>query len=140
MEPTDRVTGKARSYQLVPYGNGYDIADWHWDASGAAGIQSRVTDLIRWGDNYRTGKLGGQTLLDAQLAGAVDPGEGDGSRYAAGIVIRPNQALVHTGGYGGFRTLLEVSADRTQVLVVACNLEDVDVEAIGEKLAELWEF
>jgi CubicO group peptidase (beta-lactamase class C family) len=138
MEPIDRVPGKARSYQVGAYGTGWDIADWHWDASGAGGIQSRVTDLIRWGDNYRTGKLGGQTLLDAQLADAVDAGEG--ARYAAGIVILPDRGLVHDGAYGGFRTLLQISADRTQVLVVACNLAEVDMNAVGGKLAELWEF
>ena len=140
MEPTDPVTGKARSYQVGAYGTGWDIADWHWDASGAAGIQSRVADLIRWGDNYRTGKLGGRDLLDAQLAHAVGTGEGDGSRYGAGIGVGKDGSLGHTGGYGGFHSLFAVSADRTQVLAVLCNVWEADVDAIGGELAELWDF
>lgn len=139
MQPTGPVTGKARSYRVGAYGTGDDIYDWHWDAAGAAGIQSHVVDLVRWGDNYRTGKLGGQALLDAQLADAADPGDGDGSRYGAGIVILPDRGLFHGGQYGGFHTLFRVSPDRTQEIVVACNLLDVDVEAIGEKLANLWQ-
>ena len=140
LEPTGQVTGKARSYRVGDLGTGYPIADWHWDAAGAAGIQSRPADLVRWGDNYRTGKLGGQALLDAQLADAVDTGEGDGSRYGAGILVLRDRGLFETAGYGGFRTLFEVSADRSQVLAVACNLREVDVDAIGEELAELWQF
>ena len=44
------------------------------------------------------------------------------------------------GEYGGFHTLFGVSADRTQVLVVACNLTEIDVNAIGIELAKLWQF
>jgi CubicO group peptidase (beta-lactamase class C family) len=139
MEPTAPVTGKARSYRVGAYGTGDEIADWHWDASGGAGIQSRVSDLVRWADNYRTGKLGGAALLHAQLAHAVDIGDGDGTRYGAGMFIPSDGSLVHGGEYGGFHTLLRVSPDRQQELVVACNLFDADIEAIGEKLGALWQ-
>lgn len=138
LEPIDPVAGKARSYRWTSSGTGYQLGDWKWDAAGAAGIQSGVADLVRWGDNYRTGKLGGRSLLDAQVAGAVDVGAGDGTRYGAGIAAAPDGSLFHPGTYGGFRTLFTVSADRTRVLAVACNLAALDVDTIAQQLAEIW--
>lgn len=139
MEPTGPVTGKARSYRTAASGSGYEVADWHWDAAGAAGIQSRLADLVAWGDNYRTGNVGGRQLLDLQLAGAVDTGEGEGTQYGAGIFIEEG-ALFHLGEYGGFHALLGISADREQAIAVACNLSEIDVNATAVEIAELWDF
>jgi len=136
MAPTVRVPGKARSYRFA--GSEYEIADWRWDAAGAGGIQSRLADLVTWADNYRTGKLGGPGLLQAQIADAVEVGESGGGRYGAGIAVMPDGSLWHTGEYGGFHTLFRVSADRSGVLVVACNLAWINIEELGVKLAEIW--
>ena len=135
MAPTEAVPGKARSYRFGA-GTPYFPADWHWDAAGAAGIQARLADLVRWADNYRTGTLGGPDLLQAQLKDSVD--SDNGSRHGAGISLMPDGSLTHDGEYGGFHTLFYVSPDRTREIVVAGNLAEISVGAIGERLAELW--
>jgi CubicO group peptidase (beta-lactamase class C family) len=135
MEPVDPVSGQARSY--APNATEYDLIDWPWDNAGAGGIQSRLTDLIRWADNYRTGKVGGQALLDAQVAHAVE--SDDDEMYGAGILIRPDGSTYHQGEWEGFHTLLDISADRTQVLVVACNLSSIEVSLIGYELNQIWQ-
>lgn len=135
MAPIETVPGKARSYRFGD-DTRYRVADWHWDAAGAAGIQARLADLVQWADNYRTGTVGGQDLLHAQLKDAVD--SGDGSRYGAGILTVPDGSLTHDGEYGGFHTLFYVSPDRTREIAVACNLAEINVSEIGQKLAELW--
>ena len=67
---------------------------------GQAASRAASPILIRWGDNYRTGKVGGQPLLDAQVADAVESDEG--ALYGAGIEIRPNGSLYHDGGWERF--------------------------------------
>lgn len=135
MAPTEAVPGKARSYRFGDKTR-YRVADWHWDAAGAAGIQARPADLVQWADNYRTGTIGGQDLLQAQAKDTVDTG--DGSRYGAGILTMADGSLTHNGEYGGFHTLFYVSPDRTREIAVACNLAEINVNEIGQKLAELW--
>ena len=47
--------------------------------------------------------------------------------------------LVHGGTYGGFRTSLVISSDRGTALAVACNLYDINIEAVTENLQAVWE-
>src|SRR5258708_5809023 len=74
LDPTARIPNKALSYSKGDAGNqgGYQVADSPWEQIGDGGIQTTPTQLVRWADNYRTGKVDGPTLLDAQLSGAVE--------------------------------------------------------------------
>jgi CubicO group peptidase (beta-lactamase class C family) len=93
--------GKARSYRVSSGTSGYEIADWHVDALGAGVIQSTPGTLVRWADNYRSGRLGGSQLLEAQLRGAEPTSEDvighEGTRYGAGIVSDSDGTLWHGG-------------------------------------------
>ena len=83
------VAGKATSYKYnnlnEPVG-----ADWRWDALGSGGLQTTPSQLVLWADNYRSGKVGGTALQQAQLSGAVSTTLGesnpsDSEVYGAGI-------------------------------------------------------
>lgn len=137
------VDGKATSYKYnnlnQPVG-----ADWRWDALGSGGIQTTPSQLVVWADNYRSGKVGGTALQQAQLSGAVSTTLGgsnpsDSEVYGAGIFKLTDGMLVHGGTYGGFRTSLVISSDRGTALAVACNLYDINIEAVTENLQAVWE-
>jgi CubicO group peptidase (beta-lactamase class C family) len=136
LEPVDHVGGQARAYGLDA--GEYVRLGWPWDIAGASGIQSTVADLVRWGDNYRTGTVGGRQLLDAQVADPVEVAPDDDWRYGAGIFVLPDGSVVHDGDWAGFHTRLQVSADRGQVLVVACNFAEANVDTISYELTQLW--
>lgn len=86
MDQVAAVPGKAVGYQRERGSADFTVADWPWADVGPGGIQTTPSELVRWADNYRTGQVGGQALLQAQLADPA-PVDAEGDRYAAGIAI-----------------------------------------------------
>lgn len=135
MEPVAKIPGKAISYESGP--SGFTIADSAWEQVGDGGIQTTPSELVRWADNYRTGRVGGQPLLTAQLADAVESDE-PGSPYGAGIGLLSDGALEHSGGWGGFGTNLRISKDRQTSVAFSCNSVDAPGDEVMEQLWQIW--
>nr|WP_099039901.1 serine hydrolase [Mycobacterium neglectum] len=131
------IPGSALPYEYDEDTREYSVAVTAWEQVGDGGVQTTPSQLVRWADNYRTGKVGGQDLLEAQLAGAADTG-GDGDRYGAGIFILSDGSLDHDGSWAGFVTAFHVSADRTTAVAVSCNTDTQDPGAIAEELEGIW--
>lgn len=131
------IPGSALPYEHDEDTREYTVAVTAWEQVGDGGVQTTPSQLVRWADNYRTGKVGGQDLLEAQLAGAADTG-GDGDRYGAGIFILSDGSLDHDGSWAGFVTAFHVSADRTTAVAVSCNTDTQDPGAIAEELEGIW--
>ena len=124
LEPARKDPGEALSYQKEAAG--YEVADSAWEQIGDGSIQTTPSQLVRWADNDRTGKVGGQQLLDAQLAGAVETEPGGGDRYAAGIYVMANGMLDHDGAWAGFVTAFRISKDRRTSVAISCSASDKD--------------
>lgn len=137
MDPVAAIPTKALSYTETESG-GAQPADSKWEQVGDGGIQTTPSQLVRWADNYRTGKVGGPTLLDAQLAGAVETEPGGGDRYGAGIFTLANGMLDHDGAWAGFVTAFRVSSDRRTSVAISCNVDKQDPEAMAEALGRIW--
>jgi CubicO group peptidase (beta-lactamase class C family) len=137
MTPDPNVPNKALSYRKGDSGK-YSVADSAWEQIGDGGIQTTPTQLVRWADNYRTGKLGGPNLLAAQLAGAVETEPGGQDRYGAGIILHADGTLDHDGAWAEFLTAFWISKDRHTSIVVSCNTRSQDPAAIAESLRHLW--
>ncbi|GAT12072.1 beta-lactamase family protein [Mycolicibacterium novocastrense] len=134
LDPAGPVPGAA-----VPYTEAdgeYTPARTAWQQVGDGSIQTAPSQLVRWADNYRTGEVGGRELLDAQLAGAVETGEGD--RYGAGIYEYADGALGHDGSWGGFLTDFRIDRDRHTSVAVSCNADTQDPSALADALARIW--
>lgn len=136
MDPVAKIPGKAISYESGP--SGFSIADSNWEQVGDGAIQSTPSQLVRWADNYRTGSVGGQPLLTAQLANAVET-ETPGSPYGAGIGLSDDGILYHAGSWAGFRTNLRISKDRQTSVAVSCNSGDAEgEEEVMDQLWKIW--
>ncbi len=134
LDPAAPVPGAA-----VPYTGAdgeFTPARTAWQQVGDGSIQTAPSQLVRWADNYRTGEVGGRTLLDAQLAGAVETGDGD--RYGAGIYEYADGALGHDGAWGGFVTDFRIDRDRRTSVAVSCNSDTQDPSALADALARIW--
>jgi len=131
------LAGNARD-RATPYEHGDAVPDSPWEQIGDGGVMTSPSQLVRWADNYRTGKVGGSKLLEEQLAGAMPIEPGSGDRYGAGIYLRANGMLDHDGRWAGFVTAFHISKDRHKSLAVSCNTEDQDPAAIADALAPLW--
>nr|WP_090280060.1 serine hydrolase [Mycolicibacterium komanii]CRL76146.1 penicillin-binding protein, beta-lactamase class C [Mycolicibacterium komanii] len=134
LDPGHPVPGAA-----VPYSEddgAYTPTLSAWEQIGDGSIQTAPSQLVRWADNYRTGKVGGRELLDAQLAGAVETPEGE--RYGAGIYEYADGTLGHDGAWGGFVTEFRIGRDRRWSVAVSCNTDSQDPASIADALTQVW--
>ncbi|MCV6963050.1 hypothetical protein BST27_18715 [Mycobacterium intermedium] len=138
LDPVGRIPNKAMSYTTGGSEREYELANSAWEQVGDGGIQTTPSQLVRWGDNYRTGNVGGPQLLDAQLAGAVETEPGGSDRYGAGIFVLANGMLEHDGSWAGFVSDFRVSGDRRTSVAVSCNADKQDPEAMTEAIGRLW--
>jgi CubicO group peptidase (beta-lactamase class C family) len=138
VEPVRPVPNKASSY--VRTGKTFYARHSLWEQVGATGVETTARDLVRWGDNYRTGRIGGPGLLTAQLADPVNTGATDGSpdRYGAGMYLSPDGTLSHLGDWEGFVSAFEVSADRHTSVAVLCNVVEANPRLIAAALSAVW--
>ncbi|WP_231748826.1 serine hydrolase domain-containing protein [Mycobacterium sp. M26] len=136
LDPAKRVPTLAVSYTWED--GSYTVARSAWEQTGDGSIQTTPGQLVIWGDNYRTGAVGGPELLAAQVDGAVETGEETGERYGAGISIGADGSLEHDGSWDGFLTDFAVSAARSHSVAVSCNSDHQDPTAIAGELAEIW--
>ncbi|WP_306439431.1 serine hydrolase domain-containing protein [Mycobacterium simiae] len=136
LDPVGAIPSKALPYERDSAQ--YRVADAAWEQIGDGAIQTTPSQLAKWGDNYRTGKVGGPKLLEAQLAEAVETERGSGDRYGAGIFALANGMLDHDGFWAGFVTAFRVSSDRRTSVAVSCNVDKQDPEAMAEALGRIW--
>jgi CubicO group peptidase (beta-lactamase class C family) len=136
MDPVGQILHKAVSY--TGGSEGYQVTGSAWEQVGDGGVQATPSQLVGWADNYRTGRVGGPKLLDAQLAGAVEIGPGIPVRYGAGIYIKADGTLDHDGAWAGYVTAFRVSKDRQMSVAVSCNTDDQVAEALAEAIGKFW--
>jgi CubicO group peptidase (beta-lactamase class C family) len=136
VDPTGPIPGKAVAYEKGS--KGYRATTSGWEQVGDGAIQTTPSELVNWADNYRTGRVGGSDLLNAQLSDAVPTEPGGADRYGAGIYLLGNGMLDHDGAWGGFVTAFRVSKDRTTSLAISCNTDKQDPEALADNLVKLW--
>jgi CubicO group peptidase (beta-lactamase class C family) len=136
LDPTGQIPNKAISYEKGS--EGYRATRSGWEQVGDGGIQTTPSQLVYWADNYRTGRLGGPKLRDAQLAGAVPTEPRGGDKYGAGIYSLANGMLDHDGAWGGFVTAFRISKDRATSVAISCNTDKQDPEALAASLGKVW--
>jgi hypothetical protein len=112
------------------------------DVFASGGIQSTPGALVRWADNYRSGRLGGSQLLQTQLRGAEPRSEDaighEGSRYGAGIIFRLRRHLVAQRWVRRHPHGVSVLPGLQRAIAVSCNLFDTDAASLSESLTEIW--
>lgn len=140
MDPVGKIRNKAVPYErdISKTHNRYRASASPREQIGDGGVQTTPSQLVRWADNYRTGKVGGPSLLSAQLADAAKTDPNGDSRYGAGIIRFADGQLDHGGEWEGFVTAFHVSKDRRTSVAVSCNTDGRDPGAIADGLAHIW--
>jgi CubicO group peptidase (beta-lactamase class C family) len=139
-DPDNPDGSSARPYLRDPVTGDWQPGGSRWTQVGDGSVRTTPSELVRWADNYRTGELGGDPLLEAQLADAA--GIEAGERYAAGIVVRREGELWHNGSWAGFLSTFTVSADRRLAVAVSCNGDagpSSPIEDIAADLRSEWD-
>jgi CubicO group peptidase (beta-lactamase class C family) len=138
-DPDKSDASSARPYVRDPVTEEWQPGGSRWAQVGDGSIRTTPSELVRWADNYRTGEVGGDELLEAQLIG---PAGTSAEGYAAGIVVRSDGGLWHNGSWAGFLTTFSVSPDRRLAVAVSCNGDagpSSPIEDVAADLRSVWD-
>lgn len=131
-------------HHVLSYNEADQPDEVFWTHTGDGQVHSTVGDLVRWGENMTSGKVGGAALVKkfATAFPSVTP-EGkdivDYSPYAFGIGLSKIQgldALEHSGGWMSYNCNLIRIPSKKLTLVVLSNSANIDAVAISYQLAQ----
>jgi Beta-lactamase len=105
---------------------------------GAGGLFTTVRDLLKWDQNFYTGRIGGKALIDqVQTPGALNSGKT--LSYAWGLQIgtyRGLRVVEHSGSLGGYRAHLARYPERHAGVAVLCNLGVIVPGSLVQQIAD----
>lgn len=104
---------------------------------GDGGVYTTIEDLLRWDENFSTGKLGGPPFLRfMERPGRLRSGER--IDYAAGLVItdfRGLRAVGHDGALPGYHADWLRLPERRLSVISLCNRGDAEPETFNRRIA-----
>ena len=92
-------------------------------AYGQGGVYSTIPDMLRWADNFRTARVGGEQGIAQMLQRGV-LNNGDTLDYAFGIEelrYRGLRILQHTGSSAGYRAIITLVPGSDIAIVLKSN-------------------
>jgi len=107
------------------------------ERAGAGGLYTSIPDLLKWDENFYTGKVGGAELLKRlQTRGTLN--NGTTIAYAWGLQIGNYRGLPiveHSGSLGGYRAhVLRFPAQHTSVALL-CNASSIGATGLAREVA-----
>ena len=132
------VPGRASAYSPQPEG-GYRINVWNNDIVGQGGLILTVNDLLKWDENFYTGKVGGPGFLKRQLQqGKL--ANGTTLSYAFGLTVgeyRGLRLVEHSGSSGGYRTIISRFPTEHTSIVALCNTTEANTTMLSHQVADI---
>lgn len=134
------VKNRAYSYNPARAG-GYQLIVSNNNLVGPGNLWTTVEDLVRWDQNFHSGKVGGAALIKQLLT----PGKlnnGDSLDYAFGIFVdefRGLNRVRHDGGSrSGYRAVLTRYPDKRFSVVCLCNSGAANAPGLADQVASLF--
>jgi CubicO group peptidase (beta-lactamase class C family) len=125
---------------------GYAQRDGQWtldtpinERAGAGGLYTSIPDLLKWDENFYTGRVGGPDLLEKlQTRGRLN--DGKTLPYAWGLQIGNYRGLPiveHSGSLGGYRAhLIRFPAQHASVALL-CNASTIAPTTLARRVADV---
>lgn len=134
----------ARGYTKNEQGE-FEIYESPWEHTGDGAVHTNVEDLVKWGQNFATGIVGGKELV--KRMGEIGPKTSsngaliiDNEDYAFGLSIGKNfdsSYLEHSGLWAGYPSHFIYFIEERLTITVLSNVEDFDSEEYAIKMAEI---
>lgn len=124
---------------------GYQLSESLWTQTGDGAVHANVLDLMKWGENYTSGIVGGKALVEKMLQ-ALPPknriGKAieDHQQYAYGVIISQHFGITHfehSGGWSGCATYFLRLPDLGLTVAVLGNIEDLDTQKIAYEITDI---
>lgn len=109
------------------------------ERAGAGGLYTNVPDLLKWDENFYTGKVGGADLLKRlQARGTLN--DGTTLPYAWGLQIGKYRGLAtveHSGSLGGYRAYLLRMPSQHASVALLCNGSSIVPSRLAQRVADI---
>jgi len=103
---------------------------------GSAHAFTTLNDMAKWIDNFRTGKLGGKTVLRKMFTrGTLDNGKE--IAYAAGLIVGRHEGveiIEHSGQTGGYKTMLVYCPEKELGIVILANERSINAYDLSHRI------
>ncbi|MDN9012461.1 serine hydrolase domain-containing protein [Brevibacillus laterosporus] len=134
----------ARGYTKNEQGT-YEIFESPWEHTGDGAVHSNVEDMIKWGENFNSGKVGGKELVKRieEVGPKITPtGDKiiDNRDYAFGVFYGQSfdfHYLEHGGLWAGYQSQFLRFPKEKLTIVVLSNYEDFETYKYAHKMAEI---
>jgi CubicO group peptidase (beta-lactamase class C family) len=137
-EHTLLVPNRALAYD--PKDTGYTLDVSYFEQTGDGAVHTSVEDLLKWDENFYSGKVGGKDFLDE----IQEPGKLNNGKtldYAKGLFVGKYRGLRfvdHGGSWGGYRAQLLRFPEQHFSVACLCNLANANPEKRAHEVADIF--
>jgi CubicO group peptidase (beta-lactamase class C family) len=136
---TQLVPNRALAYDPRD-ADGYALDVSYFEQTGDGAVHTSVEDLLKWDENFYSGKVGGQEFLkEMQEPGKLNNGET--LDYAKALFVGKYRGLRfvdHGGSWGGYRAQLLRFPDQHFSVACLCNLANANPEKRAHEVADMF--
>ena len=137
---TSLVMNRALAYDPRDPGPGFTLDVSYFEQTGDGAVHTSVLDLLKWDENFYSGRVGGKELAAAlQVPGKLN--DGKQLHYARGLFLQPYRglnAVDHGGSWGGYRAQLLRFPEQHFSVACLCNLANADPESRAFQVADIF--
>jgi CubicO group peptidase (beta-lactamase class C family) len=140
-DPTMIVSNRAAGYRFDAGGFHIALHDDLGRIVGNTGLFTTAPDLLLWEHNFGDARVGGQEPVTAMQTPVISTGFPDGSSYGFGLEIgkyRGLRTVGHGGSDPGYSAYVVRYPDQGFAVAVLCNLENIDVEGLSRRVADIY--
>jgi CubicO group peptidase (beta-lactamase class C family) len=133
------IANRATGYMPRTEG-GYAVSMSNYEQTGDGAVNTSVEDLLRWDENFYTGRVGGRRTLELMQTPAVLK-DGRQLTYALGLRVEPYRGLPtvsHGGSWVGYRAELVRFPDQHFSVACLCNRSDANPSRLARRVADIY--
>ena len=137
---TALIDNRAMAYEPKEHGSGFRLDVSYFEQTGDGAVHTSVEDLLKWDENFYSGKVGGKPFLaEIQEPGKLNSGKV--LNYAKGLFVDEYRGLAsvrHGGAWGGYRAELLRFPKHHLSVACLCNVGNANPEDRAEKVADVY--
>ena len=137
---TQLVANRGLAYDEKEHGAGYSLAVSYFEQTGDGAVHTSVEDILKWDENFYSGRVGGKALL-AELQENAHLNNGKKLDYAKGLVVATYRGLPwvsHGGAWGGYRAQLARFPEQHFSVACLCNVGNANPSKRAMRVADVY--
>jgi CubicO group peptidase (beta-lactamase class C family) len=137
---TSLIADRALAYEVKESKDGYTLDVSYFEQTGDGAVHTSVEDLLKWDENFYTGRIGGKDFLaKIQERGKLNGGKV--LEYAKGLFVADYRGLPtvrHGGAWGGYRADLLRFPEQHFSVACLCNVGNANPSQRANQVADVY--